>query len=320
MTRTIRPEALPAAIFAGVAVAALVLTIARPRRRVGARLDDYTLVARSKLGTAPGAAALARQPPPLAGALARVLGPMVDAAARRVAAIARAHDDATLEAQLRHAGVRDLTPARYRKQQFLLGAAGTVGGLVLGAALGAASGRSAAPLAVVFATAGFVLGSVWKTAELARRIRERQAVMRAELFVLCQVLAIYARATPNLLQICQLVVRRSSGEVAGEMAEILRSVESGTAPERAFAEAARTSCEPAAGRLYRAMATAVESGGDIADALLAQSADLRDAQREDLRRRATTQRAKMLVPLVFVLAPIMLLFVAAPFPRMVLRL
>ena len=47
------------------------------------------------------------------------------------------------------------------------------------------------------------------------------------------------------------------------------------------------------------------------------SEDLRDARRDEMRRTATKRRAAMLVPTIAVLAPIMLLFVAAPLPSIV---
>ncbi len=309
---------LPAALCAGVAVAALVVFVAPPRRRLGPRLDDYTVVARAKLGVGPGAASLAQRPPPaMGGAMVAVLRPMADALARRLGTLARTTDDAALALQLRHAGI-DLSPRAFRQQQLALAAVGAVAGVSLGALLGAGLGASPTPVALALGAAGLVGGAVWRTAEVARRIRDRQAQTRAELFSICQILAICARATPSLLAITEHVARRTHGVVAGELREVLRWIAAGTPTEVAFAEAARLAAEPAAARLYRVMASAAESGGDIADALMVQSEDIRDAQREDIRRAATKRRGAMVAPMVLVLAPIMLLFVVAAFPRIIL--
>jgi tight adherence protein C len=51
--------------------------------------------------------------------------------------------------------------------------------------------------------------------------------------------------------------------------------------------------------------------------LLALSDDLRDARREELRQAAVKRRAAMLLPTIGILAPIMLLFIAAPLPSIV---
>ena len=55
----------------------------------------------------------------------------------------------------------------------------------------------------------------------------------------------------------------------------------------------------------------------VADGLRALSEDLRDSRREEIRQTATRRRAAMLVPTIAVLAPVMLLFIAAPLPSIV---
>ena len=47
---------------------------------------------------------------------------------------------------------------------------------------------------------------------------------------------------------------------------------------------------------------------------------LRDDRREDLKKAATRRRAAMLVPIIALLAPVMLLFILAPIPRIVFGL
>ena len=64
-------------------------------------------------------------------------------------------------------------------------------------------------------------------------------------------------------------------------------------------------------------AAAAERGVDLADGLRALSEDLRDARREEIRKSATKRRAAMLIPTIAVLAPVMLLFIAAPLPSIV---
>jgi hypothetical protein len=75
--------------------------------------------------------------------------------------------------------------------------------------------------------------------------------------------------------------------------------------------------EPSAARTYQMFAAGAERGADLADALLAAAEDIRDAHREELRRNAVRRRAAMLVPTIAILAPIMLLFIAAPLPAVV---
>jgi hypothetical protein len=71
-------------------------------------------------------------------------------------------------------------------------------------------------------------------------------------------------------------------------------------------------------RTYQLLAAGAERGVDLGASLLALSADIRDARREQLHKDAVRRRAAMLVPTIAILAPIMLLFIAAPLPSIVL--
>ena len=55
-------------------------------------------------------------------------------------------------------------------------------------------------------------------------------------------------------------------------------------------------------------------------ALLGLADDVREARREAIRRAATKRRAAMLIPTIAILAPVMLLFVGAPLPSLILGL
>ena len=86
----------------------------------------------------------------------------------------------------------------------------------------------------------------------------------------------------------------------------------------AFRRAADLTPEPSAARTYQLLAAGAERGADLGAALLAFSEDVRDARREQLHKDAVRRRAAMLVPTIAILAPIMLLFIAAPLPSVVL--
>jgi hypothetical protein len=86
----------------------------------------------------------------------------------------------------------------------------------------------------------------------------------------------------------------------------------------AFQRAAELTAEPNAARTYQLLAAGVERGVDLASGLLALSEDIRDARREQLHKDAVRRRAAMLVPTIAILAPIMLLFIGAPLPSIVL--
>ena len=98
---------------------------------------------------------------------------------------------------------------------------------------------------------------------------------------------------------------------------MLTAVRRGTPEPDAFRRAAELTPEPAAARTYKLFAAGAERGVDLAAGLRALSEDLRDSRREEIRQSATKRRAAMLVPTIAVLAPVMLLFIAAPLPSIV---
>jgi len=75
--------------------------------------------------------------------------------------------------------------------------------------------------------------------------------------------------------------------------------------------------EPFCGRTYRLLATAEERGADLAPALLHLAEDVRETRRESIRRSSTKRRAAMLIPTIAILAPVLILFVAAPLPYLI---
>lgn len=173
-------------------------------------------------------------------------------------------------------------------------------------------------VALVAAVAGFVHGATRVRRELERAVDTRAARIRLELYTVNHVLAMHVRTGAGVMQAVQHVVARGHGAVVDELAEIAAATRRGIGEAEAFRRAAGETPEPAAARTYRLLAAGVERGVDLASGLLALSADLRDARREQLHQQAVRRRAAMLVPTIAVLAPIMLLFIAAPLPSIVL--
>jgi tight adherence protein C len=92
---------------------------------------------------------------------------------------------------------------------------------------------------------------------------------------------------------------------------------SGRRVSEALEHVPRMTAEPYAARTYKLLASGVEYGADLAEGLRALSEDIREQRSEALKRAATKRRATMLVPIIAILAPVMLLFVAAPLPSLV---
>ena len=213
------------------------------------------------------------------------------------------------------AGYRNLSPEEYRVRQLGAAALGAAAGVTVGLFL-----VGSAAVVLVLGALGFIVGATRWRGRLDRGTALRRERLRVELYTVNQLLAMHIKTGGGPIQATQRIVARGSGVVVEELAEVLRMIAGGTSPQEAFARAAALTAEPQAARTYELLAAGTERGVDVAAALLAFSEDIRDDRREDLKKAATRRRAAMLVPIIALLAPVMLLFILAPIPRIVFGL
>ena len=313
------PRAILASLLAGFTVARIAWRVVRPPARLGARVRPYTISSRSALGRRPDTLVLSDSAVDRSDSvLVRLLGPMVLRLADALGGLVDPPPkDERLLLRLRHAGVLgDVPEARralqYRVQVVTTAAVASAGGLGLGLLIG----HTAAPALAVGAI-GLVFGLAWPRGRLDRLITRRREEMRVELYTVNHLLAMHVRVGGGVIQALQRVVERGSGAVVAELAEVLRAHRSGVRISAALTRAAAQSAEPHAARTYRLLAASAEHGADLARGLMDLSRDLHSQRREDLRRLATRQRAATIIPIVVILAPVLLLFVAAPLPSIV---
>lgn len=307
-----------AALASGLFAALLVGWIVKPRARLAGRVRPYSAVSRSMLGrTFDLEAATGRVVPE--SSLGRVLGPPLAAAAEKFGRLVDSSSEESLSLKLRQAAMLTDTPperrlAEYRMRQFLLATAGAAGGFIVGVAL-----NRNTVMTLLLATAGFAAGASFWRGKIDRAIDERTARMRIELYTVNQLLAMRVRVGGGVVSAVRSVVARGRGAVIDELSEALRLHFSGMSASAAFRHIADLTPEPHARRAYQVLATADERGSDLAEALLALSEDIQEDRKEAIRRQAVRRRATMLIPIIVILAPILLLFVGAPLPFIVLR-
>ena len=102
----------------------------------------------------------------------------------------------------------------------------------------------------------------------------------------------------------------------GELAEASAQIRSGAPPADVLERLATQTAEPSAARLYRLYGATWSAGGDPAS-LLALSDSLRASRRDSIARTMARRRIAMAFPLVAVIAPILILFIAAALPSIV---
>jgi tight adherence protein C len=298
---------------AGLTAAGAAALVVRPTPRLAPRVRPYIVVARARLRGDADITVFAQPSRHTRGGwMYRLVAPPVLAIAGRVGRVVERRDDESLALTLRQAGYVGVSPADYR--------AGVVTRLTLFGAVGVAFGIVVfhSPLATLgLVVLGAVFGASRSRGRIDRAIRDRTERMRLELYTVNHLLAMNVRTGAGPIQAVQRLVDRGSGAVVEELRAVLTAVRRGTAEPAAFRRAAELTPEPAAARTYKLFAAGAERGVDLAAGLRALSEDLRDARREEIRKSATKRRAAMLVPTIAVLAPVMLLFIAAPLPSIV---
>lgn len=183
---------------------------------------------------------------------------------------------------------------------------------VLGFALG-----TSVTLRLILIGLGLLVGATKTKGALEKAIEKRRETMKIEIYTVNQLLAMRVRAGGGVIQAVNATCDRGHGDVVSELNEALRLHRSGWRGPDAFRRIAELTPEPFCSRTYRLLATAEERGADLGQALLSLSEDVRETRRESIKRSATKRRAAMLVPTIAILAPVLILFVAAPLPYLI---
>ncbi len=308
---------LLAALTSAIAVAGLVALLAPPTRRLAPRVRPYLPDADVALGQAIDPTALIGGAAGPLGVLRRLLGPPLVALLGAVTRRVGSSGEEELLRRLHNAGHLTEVPEPMRVHQFRLEQVlHGLGGLIAGMAAGSLV-RGVGLTALGLGLLGAVAGASRPRARLDRAIERRRDRIRIELYTVNQLLAMHIRVGGGVSQALRRVVDRGRGAVVEELAGVLRLHHSGVPVHEALTRAARRCAEPHLARTLRLLANGSRYGADLADALLEHADDVRVSRRDALKRAATRRRAAMLVPIIGVLAPVMLLFIAAPIPSLI---
>jgi tight adherence protein C len=96
------------------------------------------------------------------------------------------------------------------------------------------------------------------------------------------------------------------------LGHVLAAVRTGTPVSVAFDELAARTGVPLVARFAEGIAVAVERGTPLADILHAQAADVREAGRRELIESAARREVLMMVPVVFLVLPVTVVFALWP--------
>ncbi len=203
------------------------------------------------------------------------------------------------------------TVEQFRVRQLTWGVAGFTACAVLSTFVWAARGGSV-PALLVLCVVGFLAGVLGCDNRLSAQVRAREERMRAEFPVVADLLALAVAAGESPVAGIERILRVIRGSLGDELGRVLADVRTGTPVAAAFdALGARTGV-PSIARFAEGLAVAIERGTPLVDVLHAQAADVREATRRDLIEAGGRKEVAMMIPVVFLILPVTVVFAFFP--------
>ena len=168
------------------------------------------------------------------------------------------------------------------------------------------------PARVVVPFVAGIGGAVLRDWLLQRAATARLARMRSELPTILEFLTLSLSAGEGILDSIRRVSRTSSGELSREFAGVITEVHAGVPIGVALQTLSRSIQLPEVTRFVDQVTGALDRGSPLADVLRAQAQDSRDQTKRTLLEMAGKKEVAMLVPLVFLILPMTVLFAVFP--------
>jgi tight adherence protein C len=200
----------------------------------------------------------------------------------------------------------------FRMEQVVWGGLGMIGGAVGLAGLTYLRGGLDPVLIVGAALVGAVGGVLARDWWLTQQVQRRERAMLAEFPVIADLLALAVLAGEAPVDAMQRVCRLTRGELTRDLQGVLDEAKAGKPITRALGGLAeRTTLEPFS-RFIQGLLVAIERGTPLADVLRAQAADVREFSKRALLEAGGRKELQMMVPVVFLILPVTVLFALYP--------
>jgi len=133
-----------------------------------------------------------------------------------------------------------------------------------------------------------------------------------ELPELIDLISVSLRAGDGIYRSFDTVIPRCDGEIAREISKALKAVEYGAAFGSEIKRVAEVLPHPQVAEFVAKVSTSLERGTPLAQMLSEQGMSVREEIRARLLRQAGRNETRMLIPLVFLILPVTVLFAIYP--------
>lgn len=205
-----------------------------------------------------------------------------------------------------------MTVEEFRVEQVLCGVGAALAAALLVLLGEWARGTWNPVLVLLVAAAGVVAGIVGRDWWLRRQLESREQAMLAEFPVVADLLALSVVAGESPVDALHRVCRLTDGELARDLNRALARSRSGTPLTTALAELAEQSTLEPFARFLHGFVVAVERGTPLAEVLRAQAVDVREIGKRALLEAGGRKEVQMMVPVVFLILPVTVLFALFP--------
>jgi tight adherence protein C len=176
-----------------------------------------------------------------------------------------------------------------------------------------AAGQAPAPGSLAVLAGAAAAAGVWGCdRQLSRQAASARASLVLQLPAAAELVALAVAAGEGPTAALSRVARTCHGELGRDLARVLADVRAGTAVPVAMDAYALRCDVPSVRRFVDAFVVALERGTPLAAVLRAQAVDAREAARNELVALAARREVLMLLPVVFVVLPVTVVFALFP--------
>jgi tight adherence protein C len=204
------------------------------------------------------------------------------------------------------------TVEQFRVEQVVWGASGGVLAALGVALLGWIGGSLDPILAIVAALVGVVGGIVARDYYLTAKLRRRESAITTELPIVADLLALAVTAGESPATALERICVLTNGELTADIATSLAAVRAGKPLTKALSELAARSTIESVTRFFEGLIVAIERGTPLAGVLRAQAADVHEMRKRALLAAGGRKEISMMVPVVFLLLPVTVVFALFP--------
>ncbi len=241
-------------------------------------------------------------------ALAALTRPIVERAAERLERVLGGRE--SIARRLQRAG-SPMTVEAFRFSQVVWGISGFAAGMTFGLLGPARQPGRAVPWFIL--CCGFAIVAILlRDSALTRVVKQREQQVLEEFPVVADLLALAVAAGESPGAALGRIVATCRGALPDEFAVVLAQSRTGVPLATALDDMAGRSGLAVVSRFAEGFAVAIERGTPLVDVLNAQAADVREAGKRSLIETGARKEIVMMVPVVFLIMPVTLLFAFFP--------